>query len=759
MSLRFQHLRQILRFLPCFCWGNHYQQYKLAKSFSAQSFALLPHAFDKIYSGTAERGSHSRRYSTIPKGSKQSSHVDDILSFIKSALNEPEGPHHCWLNKIEGDEQFSKRDGTFMVLAGRILDSSQMVGGEFCDPVSMFEKVKALQQRLPHLSVMGFQPGYSISSAADRTDLFQLIMKEYITFPILLSRKNFFEIENGICFILFKDFRNPLVFNEKSLDVETLIKAVEGLNTQDNKNFSALLQSSWVKLDEGPKESQLCFSMQNLLLYFPGCISTDEGGERLFLSDSNHHRIIIFDGNGNILDCIGSCPGFEDGDFESAKMARPAASFYDEDDDCLYIVDSENHAIRRADLVRRVLETLYPTSDVSKGNGSLWSWITNKLGFGINAVKKPEEFDSQSLLFPWHLLKSGNVFIIINRSFEMSWVMDVASGEIKQIFKGFPKILEFCGEMIMEKLSLLNQMPCEWLEQQTDGCFLLKGYPYAGLISSFTTFQNQIVMCDTVGQRVLKLSRESGVCSDFQFSNFGILGLPYWFNVPLERVYAAAKGLCVAETHHLQRIDLLPGRVDMQLNVDIPLDFELIEPLNKSCIWQQARGAATVFTGAEGVVGSTEKVGVAQQFYDELDNLAFSDPVEELNVADTDAISDLKTPDDLVHIDCTVNTSPGESEVIISAALYLRLRSPNLKEESQEKYAARIADILNPDGGIDRDSCIAFLLKSKRDLRDLIFMKPLHVRIKLVCLGHPKAHGNSKEIVVTHSSINFGNIT
>ena len=38
---------------------------------------------------------------------------------------------------------------------------------------------------------------------------------------------------------------------------------------------------------------------------------------------------------------IGSSPGFEDGAFESAKLVRPAASFYHAVDDCLYFVDSE----------------------------------------------------------------------------------------------------------------------------------------------------------------------------------------------------------------------------------------------------------------------------------------------------------------------------------------------------------------------------------------------------------------------------------
>lgn len=46
----------------------------------------------------------------------------------------------------------------------------------------------------------------------------------------------------------------------------------------------------------------------------------------------------------------------------------------------------------------------------------------------------------------------------------------------------------------------------------------------------------------------------------------------------------------------------------MRLNIDIPMDTELVEPLQEGCIWRQARGSATVILGAEDVVGSSEKV-------------------------------------------------------------------------------------------------------------------------------------------------------
>lgn len=376
----------------------------------------------------------------------------------------------------------------------------------------------------------------------------------------------------------------------------------------------------------------------------------------------------------------------------------------------------------------------------------------DKLGSRINVDAKSEEFDSQPLMFPWHLLKSvDNTFLIISRSFETLWVIDLVSGEMKECIKGFPNILETCGQLITGKVSLLKQLPIDYLKQQTDVNCSLKEFPYATLVSNLTTFENDIVLCDTVAHRVLKISRESSACSNFQLSNFGILGLPFWLSFPVERVYSVAG----ASADHIEHVSLLPGRVDIRLNIDIPMDTELVEPLQEGCIWRQARGSATVILGAEDVVGSSEKAGVSQQWYDELDNLAFSTPGLEMATEEDSATSDVNYQDERLHIDCAVNTSPGTSELIIHAALYLKLRRHlDLEEGGQQKHAARIADILNPGRGegLEKDSCIQLLLKSNCNLRDLIFVKPLHLRINLDTLDHPKAD-NSKDIILTDSAI------
>jgi len=156
---------------------------------------------------------------------------------------------------------------------------------------------------------------------------------------------------------------------------------------KEKPSENVLSRVSWQK-EEVVKEPSVG-SFRNLLLYHPACVSVDEDGDRIFISDSNHHRIIISNSNGMILDYIGSSLGYEDGKFESAKILRPASSFYHAAEDCQFIVDSENHAVRKADLGRRTLQTVYPVFNKSNG---IWSWITDKLGMRKEATPTIQDF-------------------------------------------------------------------------------------------------------------------------------------------------------------------------------------------------------------------------------------------------------------------------------------------------------------------------------------------------------------------------------
>lgn len=688
----------------------------------------------KINNGELIYKQRTHRFSTVPASCRTSpSEVDLLSTFIRSTLNELEGPSHCWLNRSTVTKDLTAQNGVFLVVAGAFLESG-------LDSTLMFEKVKSLQQRNPSLNVMGFQLCKSVNSDVVRSQLAKKIMSEYITFPILVSNKSLSEMLDKVGYMIFKGMEGPLILHDKDAEFEILDTAIKDLIVQQKEKPKLLknLRGSWVKPLDAFKEPYLCSPLQNLLLYFPGCIEVDEFNERLFLSDTNHHRIIVFDGNGKILDCIGSSPGFEDGEFETSKITRPASLFYHDADDSLYFVDSENNAIRKADMESRIVETLYPKPNVYETKTGLLSWIIDKLW---SKKDDSEEVESKLPFYPWHLLKSlENDLFIINRSFETLWIMDMSSGVIKEVVKGSAKIMETCGELIMEKLSLLpSQLP-----HHITSNFSVEGISHAGLLSSVATFEDNIVICDADGQVVLKYNKSSKSMKSFDFSNFGMLGLPYWLVSPMESSYAAGFGVPEVPVDHIQHFSLLPGRIDIRIKVEIPKDTELVEPLHEACIWRQTRGTATETLGAQNKAESTEKVGVAQQWYDELDELA-SLTQQELN-AEEDKMSDSRVQDGNVFIDCAVNTSPGTSEVIINAALYLRIKRP--------QNMGKLVDALNPSGkdNVQKDVCAQILSTSENIPEEHVFLRPLHVRLKINSLDHPKAD-NSKDIILTESSV------
>src|SRR5690606_14572195 len=112
-------------------------------------------------------------------------------------------------------------------------------------------------------------------------------------------------------------------------------------------------------LIRGPRTFELERRRQpDSVLSFPGKVLADEEGDRLFIADSNHNRIVVASlSRGNVLDIIGQGDaGFADGDFGTALLRQPQGMAVD--GDVLYIADTGNHAIRRADLQSRLVVTL-----------------------------------------------------------------------------------------------------------------------------------------------------------------------------------------------------------------------------------------------------------------------------------------------------------------------------------------------------------------------------------------------------------------
>ncbi len=87
-------------------------------------------------------------------------------------------------------------------------------------------------------------------------------------------------------------------------------------------------------------------------LSFPGKLLADEAGNRLFIADSGHNRIVIARLDGTLLDTIGDGRrGLTDGDYEQARFNSPQGMALK--DNMLYVADTENHLIRKVDLIRK----------------------------------------------------------------------------------------------------------------------------------------------------------------------------------------------------------------------------------------------------------------------------------------------------------------------------------------------------------------------------------------------------------------------
>ncbi|KQK21966.1 hypothetical protein BRADI_1g64267v3 [Brachypodium distachyon] len=94
-------------------------------------------------------------------------------------------------------------------------------------------------------------------------------------------------------------------------------------------------------------------------LKFPGKLAIDVQNNRLFISDSNHNRIVVTNLDGEFICQVGSSEeGLLDGQFDTASFNRPQGLAYNSKKNILYVADTENHALREIDFVNETVRTL-----------------------------------------------------------------------------------------------------------------------------------------------------------------------------------------------------------------------------------------------------------------------------------------------------------------------------------------------------------------------------------------------------------------
>ena len=156
----------------------------------------------------------------------------------------------------------------------------------------------------------------------------------------------------------------------------------------------------------------------NTPLRFPGKVLADAAGGRLFVADSNHHRIVVVDLSGKVLDVIGSgASGRADGEFNSCSFNHPQGMVLVGDD--LYVADTENHLLRKVDLRTQRVTTIAGTGE----QGDNWPRSER----GTRPVGPPA---TTPLSSPWALwVHDGDLYIAMAGPHQI-WKMPLEGGKI-----------------------------------------------------------------------------------------------------------------------------------------------------------------------------------------------------------------------------------------------------------------------------------------------------------------------------------------
>jgi thiol-disulfide isomerase/thioredoxin len=164
-------------------------------------------------------------------------------------------------------------------------------------------------------------------------------------------------------------------------------------------------------LDEKPRRFELArfHEKGDSPLFFPGKVLADAAGDRLFIADSTHHRIVLTTLAGKKIAVAGTgTPGKTDGPFDKASFNDPQGMALR--GDTLYVADRKNDLIRALDLKAQTVRTIAGTGQ--QGEDPFTGGEALKVG--LNS--------------PWDLLLKDDTLFIAMAGFHQIWTLDLGKG-------------------------------------------------------------------------------------------------------------------------------------------------------------------------------------------------------------------------------------------------------------------------------------------------------------------------------------------
>lgn len=171
-------------------------------------------------------------------------------------------------------------------------------------------------------------------------------------------------------------------------------------------------------LDETPLPLALDTRTVSTFLSFPSEVLADEAGDRLFIADAGHHRIVVTDLDGRVLQSFGTGEaGLVDGDPAEARFRDPQGLELSPDGGTLWVADTRNHALRAIDLASGRVTTIAGT------------------GEQVRSLVKGMDAADTGLNSPWDIHYHEGVLYIAMAGSHQLWALDLEL-DLLSVFAG-----------------------------------------------------------------------------------------------------------------------------------------------------------------------------------------------------------------------------------------------------------------------------------------------------------------------------------
>lgn len=196
-------------------------------------------------------------------------------------------------------------------------------------------------------------------------------------------------------------------------------RAGEGVYAAFRPALAAMEAEFGERIDRTPFAVQPNASAASSVLRYPSDVAIDKHGDRLFIADAGHNRILVATLDGELVRVVGTGEqGFADGGATEARFNQPQGISVSQDGMRLFVADTRNHAVRVVDLESWEVKTV-------AGTGARLRSIPS----GSVAARETD------LASPWGLVEHAGTLYVSMAGSHQVWSMDLETGEI-QIYAG-----------------------------------------------------------------------------------------------------------------------------------------------------------------------------------------------------------------------------------------------------------------------------------------------------------------------------------